>query len=109
MAKNTITLDTAQEWAERWKKKKGDYVGHHKLKAFLIPGIDVTQVMSECGVTNVRAYLGVDEDHVEKLMIVGVDADGNDMIDESKGFYIYDFSEPCPSTCNKKAPFISGE
>ncbi|UUC47322.1 hypothetical protein [Flavobacterium cerinum] len=107
MAKNTITLDTAREWAERWNKKKGLYEGHHKLKAFLIPGVDVTQAMSEPGVVNVRAYLGVDENHKEKLMIVGVDADGNDMIDADKGLYIFDFSEPCPSTCNKKPPFIN--
>lgn len=108
MAENTISLATAQDWAARWKNKEGSYNRHHELKAFWIPGVDFTQVMKEAGAQNVRAYLGVDESNVEKLMIVGVDADGNDMIDESKGQYIYDFSEPCPSTCNKKAPFISG-
>lgn len=109
MAENTITLETAQEWASRWNKKTGSYERHHHLKAFFIPGIDLTQVIGETGEKNVRAYIGVDENDVERLMIVGVDADGNDMIDDAKGFYIYDFSEPCPSTCNKKAPFISGE
>ncbi len=104
---NTITLETAQEWAARWKRQQGSYNQHNQLKAFWIPGIDFTQVMEETGVKDVRAYLGIDENEVEKLMIVGVDEEGNDMIDEGKGWYIYDFSEPCPNKCNTKAPFIS--
>ncbi|MCO6173923.1 hypothetical protein NHF50_02585 [Flavobacterium sp. NRK F10] len=107
MAKNTISLETAQAWASRWKQEEGTYNQHNKLKAFLIPGIDIQQVMQEDGVVNVRAYLGVDENQVERLMVVGVDAEGNDMISEENGNYIYDFSEPCPNTCNQKAPFIS--
>jgi len=104
---NTITLETAQDWAARWKRQEGSYNKHAQLKAFWIPGIDFTQVMAETGVENVRAYIGVDENEVEKLMIVGVDEEGNDMIDDEKGWYIYDFSEPCPNKCNMKAPFIS--
>lgn len=107
MAKNTITLETAQAWANRWKQEEGTYNKHNKLKAFLVPGIDFQQVMQEEGVVNVRAYLGVDDNQVERLMIVGVDAEGNDMISDTEGYYIYDFSEPCPNTCNQKAPFIN--
>lgn len=104
---NTITLETAQEWAARWKRQQGKYNEYNQLKAFWIPGIDFTQVMEETGVQDVRAYIGIDENEVEKLMIVGVDEEGNDMIDEGKGWYIYDFSEPCPNKCNTKEPFIS--
>ncbi len=106
MSKNTITLTTAQEWASRWKKAQ---LGGTQapITAFLIPGIDVSQVMAEKGTVDVRAYLGIDETNTERLMIVGVDADGNDMIDDTKGNYIYDFTVPCPPKCNEKAPFIS--
>jgi hypothetical protein len=104
---NVISLETAQRWAERWKKVHGEYDKHHLIKAFLIPGIDIKQVMNETGVNDVRAYLGVDDNGTERLMIVGVDQEGNDMIDDENGQYIYDFSLPCPNTCNKKAPFIS--
>ncbi len=107
MAKDTITLQTAQEWAARWKKEGANYLAENQLKAFLIPGDDVTQVMDEKGVVNVRSYLGIDENNEPHLMIVGVDEDGNDMIDDSKQWFIYDFSEPCPNTCNQKPPFIS--
>lgn len=104
--KNTITLETAQKWAASWKKSQQKRT-EAPVTAFLIPGIDVTQVMNEREVEDVRAYLGIDNENTERLMIVGVDANGNDMIDESKGYYIYDFSLPCPTKCNGKAPYIS--
>ena len=107
MAKDTITLETAQQWAANWKEKGATYLSENQLKAFWIPGVDLTEVLAEEGVVDARTYLGIDENNVPHAMIVGVDADGNDMIDDSKGWYIYDFSEPCPSTCNKKEPFIS--
>jgi len=106
MSKNTITLEKAQNWSARWKEEQSKGT-EAPVTAFLIPGIDVTQVMNEDKVIDVRAYLGIDETNTERLMIVGVDADGNDMIDDSKGFYIYDFTIPCPPNCNKKGPFIS--
>jgi hypothetical protein len=106
MSKNTITLETAQQWAARWKEAQQNGT-EAPVTAFLIPGIDVTQVMNERNVLDVRAYLGIDGENTERLMIVGVDADGNDMIDESNGYFIYDFSQPCPTNCNKKAPYIS--
>lgn len=106
MSKNTITLETAQQWAARWKKAQKEGT-EAPVTAFLIPGIDVSQVMNERNVVDVRAYLGIDSENTERLMIVGVDADGNDMIDDSNGYYIYDFSLPCPPKCNGKAPYIS--
>lgn len=107
MAKDTITLEKAQIWAAKWKADAATYLSENQLKAFLIPGIDVTQVLAEKGVENVRSYLGIDENNEPHLMIVGVDANGNDMINEDNGWYIYDFTSPCPSTCTKEGPFIS--
>lgn len=106
MSKNTISLKTAQEWSARWKEAQQAST-EAPVTAFLIPGIDITQVMHERNVVDVRAYLGIDSENTERLMIVGVDADGNDMIDETNGYYIYDFTTPCPPKCNEKAPFIS--
>jgi hypothetical protein len=103
MEKNTITLEQAQEWVAKWKAEGANYLAKNQLKAFLIPGIDVTQVISEeC--TDVRSYLGLDVNNQPHLVIVGVDAKGNDMIDDTKGWYIYDFSHPCPSTCDVNSP-----
>ncbi|RTY65273.1 hypothetical protein EKL99_03350 [Flavobacterium sp. ZB4P23] len=107
---NVIPLKTAQRWAKRWSKREGDYNKHHHLNAFLIPKIDLVEVLKE-GVDAVRAYIGVDDDGVEKLMIVGTKYDPLtqiyvDMITQDNGDAgateddIYDFTSPCPSTCD---------
>jgi len=103
MPKNVITLETAQAWADRFNKDRAIMTG---VKAFTIPGSNVREVMVE-GVIDVRAYFGINDESEATLMIVGVDKDGNDLIDEGHGFYIYDFSRPCPNSCNKKEPFIN--
>lgn len=116
MKKNTIDLEKAKRWANRWKKKEGHYNKHHKLNAFLIPKADLLEVLQE-GIDAARAYIGVDDDGVEKLMIVGTKYDEKsgiyvDMItvgdssDNSSDGDIYDFTEPCPTTCDPKSPLF---
>lgn len=106
---NTIDLLTAQSWALRWRKVQGDYNAHNELKAFHIPIEDIIKIQEE-GADAVRAYLGVNDHDVEKLMIVGTKLDTetgiyNDMIPglDSKGKEttgaIYDFTLPCPQSC----------
>lgn len=113
---NSISLKTAQKWAKRWSKKEGDYNKHHRLNAFLIPKEDLLEVLAE-GVDAVRAYIGVDDNNVEKLMIVGTkfDAATNtyvDMITVGVGGInqgeddIYDFTRPCPTACDPDSPLL---
>lgn len=111
--KNTISLETAKKWTKNWRDKESTYNKYHECKAFNIPKIDLQEVLAEKGVEGVRAYLGVDEKGVEKLMFVGVDAKGKDMIrfaknSALKGDFededIYDFTDPCPSTCDENSP-----
>lgn len=116
---NTIPLKEAQDWANRWKAKEGEYNKHHELHAFLIPKIDLVEVLNE-NVDAVRAYIGVEKveenglvTFVEKLMIVGTKYDEKtgvyvDMITDgvtnnkigSTADFIYDFTAPCPSACD---------
>lgn len=111
---NTIPLIEAQRWAKRWKKKEGNYNKHHELHAFLIPKIDLLEVLSE-DVDAVRAYIGVNDEGVEKLMIVGTKYDPVtkiyvDMISVGVGNNtaiaddIYDFTAPCPTACDPSSP-----
>lgn len=103
---NTIDLETAQRWAKRWRQEEGTYNSHHELHAFLIPKVDLTELLDE-NVDAVRAYIGVDDDNVEKLMMVGtkydevtdiyVDMLPNRVIASGN---IYDFTRPCPSFCD---------
>lgn len=101
MALNTITLKQAQLWAQNWRDKPSPDV-----YAFLIPEIDITQVMQEKHTVNVRSYLGIDENGNYKLMIVGVDSGGNDLIDDAAGQYIYDFTTGCPKLCDINSPLF---
>lgn len=103
---NTISLETAQTWARKWRKEEGTYNAHHEVHAFLIPKNDITQLLEE-GVDAVRAYLGVDENDEEKLMIVGTKYNERtdtyvDMTPVSKinEGLIYDFTRPCPPFCD---------
>jgi uncharacterized transporter YbjL len=111
---NNIPLKEAQKWAKRWAKKEGDYNKHHQVHAFLIPKVDLLEVLSE-GVDAVRAYIGVDDNNVEKLMIVGTKLDKKtgiyvDMITVGVGNMtdvqddIYDFSTPCPPAGDPASP-----
>ncbi|MFV8440571.1 hypothetical protein [Flavobacterium sp. LB2P44] len=115
---NAIPLKTAQNWAKRWAKQEGNYNQHHHVKAFLIPKVDVLEVLKE-GVDAVRAYLGVDDNGVEKLMIIGTKLDPLtgvyvDMITETEGDGdtaaasddIYDFTQPCPTACDPESPMF---
>ena len=120
--KNTVSLETAQKWIAEWRNLESSYNKYHRLKAFNIPLIDLQEVIKEKGVENVRAYIGVAkfENHdtkppeilyEEKLLIVGVDADGKDMISVVKpGLLggddddIYDLTQPCPDLCDPESP-----
>ena len=114
---NSIPLKTAQKWAKRWTKREGNYNKHHHVNAFLIPKVDLLEVLAE-GVDAVRAYIGVDDEGVEKLMIVGTKFNTEtgiyvDMITvgvrNSAGGEdnIYDFTEPCPPASDPESPLNS--
>ena len=112
---NAISLDEAQRWAKRWSKVEGQYNKHHQVHAFLIPKKDIQEVLTE-GIDAVRAYIGVDDKGVEKLMIVGtkydpetkiyvdmitkLDVENNTVVADS----IYDFTQPCPPEGDPNSP-----
>lgn len=101
---NRIELEVAQIWAERWNKNLNALKG---IKAFKIQGVNVTAIMSQPGTVDIRVYMGIKDDGVPTLLVVGVDANGNDMIDAGKGCHIYDYSEPCPSSCSGMTSYIN--
>lgn len=102
MSQNTITLEQAQQWAKNWRDNPDTAV-----IAFFIPEVDLTQVIAERETVNVRTYLGIDDLGNSKLMIVGVDANGNDLINDAKGQYIYDFTVGCPQNCDVNSPLFN--
>lgn len=107
MPLNTITLEQAQEWAANWNKNKLTFLEKTELKAFAIPGQVITDVTAHPEVVDVRTYFGLDDQSNPHLMVVGVDGEGNDMINEEEGLFIYNFGRPCPNWCNAVEPFIN--
>ena len=101
MAENVIPLETAQNWAARWRENPANVV-----KAFLIPHDDFTQLLAQGNVDDIRAYVGIDDNATHKLMLVGVDKDGSDLIDADKQEYIYDFTQPCLNFCDVRNPLL---
>lgn len=116
--KNTISLQIAKEWAKEWRDDEASYNKYFECRAFNIPKKDLKEVLREKGTKSVRAYIGVEKKEVEgeivfieKLMLVGVDKNGKDMISSADGVTldeeggdIYDFSEPCPNLCDDESP-----
>ena len=115
-ATNAISLKEAQRWAKRWTKEEGQYNKHHHVLAFLIPKKDILEVLVE-GIDAARAYIGVNDEGVEKLMIVGTKFDPLtgiyvDMISDEVGVNkeadnIYDFTRPCPTDCDPSSPLLT--
>jgi len=103
MEQNTITLQTAQEWAKNWRDDQPDVV-----KAFLIPKNDIIDLynhITQGGGQDVRGYLGIRDDGEYKLMLVAVDSQGSDLIDLG----IYDMTTPCPKVCDVNSPLYTLE
>lgn len=117
MKKNVITLKTAKKWAKEWRDDEASYNKYFECRAFNIPLDDLKEVIAE-GAVSVRGYLGVKKTEIEgetvfeeKLMFVGVDANGKDMIsskdgetlDDDSGL-IFDLTRPCPDSCDPESP-----
>jgi hypothetical protein len=114
---NEISLQKAKKWAKEWRDDEASYNKYFECRAFTIPLIDLQEVIGE-GAVSVRGYLGVKKTQVEgenvfeeKLMFVGVDANGKDMISSKDGETldatsggIFDATEPCPDLCDDESP-----
>ena len=100
---DTISVDTFDTWRENWMLNGAAWLDTAELEAFLMPLDDLAQTLNEPGVADSRFYLGLaqtESGQVAKLMVVGVDAKGGDMVDYDRGDYVYDLSQSCPPLCN---------
>ena len=102
--RNIISLKKAQERAKSWRAAS---IEGNNFKGSLISKEDLQGLVSEIGENGIRAYNGINAEGVYKLMIVAVDANGNDLVNEKNGHYIYDFTQPCPDTCDINSPLYT--
>lgn len=110
-----VSMTTAATWTKAWRKKMtdGNWLQSNMKKGFLIPMVNFEKLKAQ-GATNIRAYMALDESETDqskalKLVLVGVDANGNDMINEDQGDFAYDFTVPCPPICPPDNPINSDE
>ena len=86
------------------------------IRAFNIPMADITSLAKFTKCTSVRAYLAMvtpGDVSTLKVVLVPVDANGNDItgipgagdVTEST---VFDFSSPCPNTCDINSPLFEG-
>ena len=114
MKENTaISLSTAIKWVNAWRQK-ADILGEDFI-ASQIPMTDATAIMAETNAVNIRGYNGYDEaTQSYKLILVGIDEKGNDIIptgnpETTEDSGIYDLTLPCPNTCNVTSPLFAGK
>ncbi len=100
-----IPLATAAIWTKNWRERKVI----QDINGYFIPMGDITEAMLEIGITNMRGYLGIDGEGENHLLIVGVNSEGNDMIDEENGQFVYDHTKPCPQQCGNGNVLNGGE
>lgn len=97
-----IPLQTAENWTAAWQA-----ANPNSIKAFKIDIAEVNDMLQEAGTTSIRLYFGLDAG-VEKLVLVAVNANGQDIINPTVGGKVisgtYDFCEPCPPTCDPSSP-----
>jgi len=107
----SIDLQDGIAWTTNWRE------GNHHLiaRSFTFGADEFAAILNEPNVKQVRLYLamavkpGNPNELIEKLLCVGVDKDGKDIIyakenaeaDGDEGTGIYDFSNPCPPLCNE--------
>jgi hypothetical protein len=103
---NAIDVHTAIAWGTAWKNSPD-----LNVKAFFIPKLDIIDLLNDSNAIGVRGYLGwgtPDKNPAEaKLMLVSVEGDigtgGTDNIING----IYDFTQPCPTTCDVNSPLYT--
>jgi hypothetical protein len=96
-----ITLEQAKSWIKTWRNN----LPKEPAKAHLINKQALLDVMQPVDVVSVRTYLAIDDNNVQKLVLVGVDVNGNDLIDENH--IITDKTYPCPPTCDVNSPLFT--
>lgn len=107
----TIELKDGIAWTTNWRESDRRL----KARSFTFGADEFAAILNEPDVEKVRLYIALavkpenPNELIEKLICVGVDKDGKDIIrgtenndiDGDIGTGIYDFSNPCPPLCSE--------
>lgn len=96
-----ITLEEALKWIKNWRTN----LPQEPAKAHLIQKQAFLDVMAPDDVVAVRAYMAIDDKGVQKVILVGVDANGQDLTDDNH--ILVDKSYPCPPDCGVESVLLN--
>ena len=89
-----ITLAAASEMTACYRK-----LHPNQTEAHFFGKDTILALLDQTGCVGIRAYYGDKPNGGKELILVGVDANENDMLD-----LIMDMSRPCPSYCSNGNP-----
>jgi hypothetical protein len=86
-----ISLETASEWTANYRTANPG-----SIKAYFYGRTILLDILGQNDCVGIRIYYAMDGEGVKQLILVGVDADGND---QTSGI-VADRGYPCPSYCD---------
>lgn len=86
-----ISLSTAAGWTANYR----DQMGHGDPKGHFFGKSKIQDILDQSGCVGIRMYHGIDDDDQKVIILVGVDADENDMTSGT----IVERSIFCPPRC----------
>jgi hypothetical protein len=95
-----ISLETFNKWTGNYTEQNKDGNQAHFFGTEII-----TQILAEEGCMGIRMYYALDDSGNRQILLVGVDAKGNDLLPSAGGRIadggniIADMSFPCPTHC----------
>lgn len=111
--KDTISNKKFQNWKQNWATNGTSFLpSNGGIEYFDMPLIDLKELLLEVeGLgynkknmpDNARFYMGLRMDTIPNqahLILVGIDKNGNNLLNNSLGQFAYDLSKPCPKYCN---------
>ncbi len=108
---DTISKTKFDSYVKAWNDNGIAFSATTLLEYFTMNKIDLTEVLGEKP-EKVRFYIGLDmtvTPHEPHLMVVGVDKNGQNMLDYSKNQYAYDLTKPCPKYCPQMTSLSPGK
>lgn len=97
-AGSSIPLDIAATFTANWRSVRAGNTDAVYLNKNII-----LQILNQEGCVGLRSYNAINASQQQTLVMVGVDANGNDMVNG----IIADYGSLCPPHCNPQSPLNS--
>lgn len=98
---DTISIATFKKWTNNWQRYGRNFTQISLTEYFTMPKNNFIQILAT-NPASIRGHMGLDtttNPYTAHLIVVGVDTNGQDMVDYSNGLYYYNFGQPCPNDC----------